>query len=265
MVTQCSSRNFTENLPTWELRAQINSCAIFKALTTFLGAASESTTFFQGLVRQVLTNCICSAPEQTPRQTFLCFNLNTCLRGEVGAQSVLVWISLTAWQEYPSAVTLQEGSVRWLPPCRAGSRFAPGVWGACCVCPPTDLVKNKCAVHSHIDSQRGNSPYLSKYCLLVLDILSEFRQTRDLEYENTMKPRLGVQLVSLYPRNITVRKAGIFVQLLHFIKEEPKHWTCMWLWYIQRIWLLVLCIYTNRKLQEWAKCDNCIEAEGFCM
>lgn len=127
-VTQCSSRNFRENLPTGELWAQTNSCAVFKALTTCIGALSESTTFFQGLIRQVLTNCICSAPEQMPRQTFLCFNLNTCLRGEVGAQWVLVWISLTAWQEYPSAVTLQEGSVRWLPPCRAGSGFAPGVW-----------------------------------------------------------------------------------------------------------------------------------------
>lgn len=97
MVTQCSSRNFTENLPTWELRAQINSCAIFKALTTFIGAASESTTFFQGLVRQVLTNCICSAPEQTPRQTFLCFNLNTCLRGEERLVHSQCWCE-SPWQ-----------------------------------------------------------------------------------------------------------------------------------------------------------------------
>lgn len=111
---------------------------------------------------------------------------------------------------------------------RAGSRFAPG--GAHCVCPPTDLLKNKCAVHSHIDSQPGNSPYLGKSCLLILDIVSELRQTPDLEYENTMKPRLHLQLASSYPRNVTVRKAGIFVQLLHFVKEQPKHWTCMWLW-----------------------------------
>lgn len=96
-----------------------------------------------------------------------------------------------------------------------------------CECPPTDLVKNKCAVHSHIDSQRGNSPYLGKSCLLILDILSEFRQTHDLEYENMMEPRLCVQLASLYPRNIMGRKAGIFVQLLNFVKEEPKHWTCL--------------------------------------
>lgn len=106
------------------------------------------------------------------------------------------------------------------PPCRAGSSFAPG---ARCVCPPTDRVKNKCAVHSHIDSQRGNSPHLGKYCLLILDPVSDFRQTHDLERENMMKPRLA----SSYPRNIRVRKAGIFVQLLHFIKEKPKHWTCM--------------------------------------
>lgn len=228
-VTQCSSRNFTENLTAWDLWAQTNPCAVFKALTTCVGAPAESATFFKGLARQVSANCICSAPEQMARQTFLYFNLHTCLRGEVGAQSVLVWISLTAWQEYPSAVTLQEGSVRWLPLCRAGSRFAPGVWGARCVCPPTDWVKNKCAVHSHIDSQHGNSPYLGKYCLLLLDIVSELRQTHGLEYENTMKPRLHLQLASSYPRNIMVRKASIFVQLLHFVKEEPKHWTCMWL------------------------------------
>lgn len=53
--------------------------------------------------------------------------------------------------------------------------FAPGVSGARCVCPPTDLVKNKCAVHSHIDSQSGNSPHLGKYCLLILDTVSEFK------------------------------------------------------------------------------------------
>lgn len=95
------------------------------------------------------------------------------------------------------------------------------------MCPPTDWVRNKCAVHSHIDSQRADSPYLGKCSLLISDIVSEFRQTRDLEYENAMKPRLHLQLASSYPRNIIVRRTGIFVQLLHFIKEEPKHWTCM--------------------------------------
>lgn len=242
MVTQCSSRNFTEKLPAWEFWAQTNPCAILKALTTCVGAPAENTTFFKGLPCQLSANRICSTPEQMPSQTFLCFNPHTCLRGEVGAQSVLVWLSLAAWQECPSAVTLWEGSVS-----RAGSRFAPGVWGAHSVCPPTDLLKNKCAVHSHIDSQPGNSPYLGKCCLLLLGIVSELRQTCDLEYENMMKPRLHLQLASSYPRNVTVRKAGIFVQLLHFVKEKPKHWTCMWLWYIQGIWLLVLCIYTNRK------------------
>lgn len=69
------------------------------------------------------------------------------------------------------------------------------------MCPPTDLGKNKCAEHSHIDSQRGNSPYLGKYCLLILDFVSELRQTRDLEYKNMMKPRLHLQLASSYPRN----------------------------------------------------------------
>lgn len=120
-------------------------------------------------------------------------------------------------------VPVREGGVG-----TAGSRFAPG--GARCVCPPTDLLKNQCAVHSHIDSQPGDSPYLGKCCLLILDIVSELRQTPDLEYENTMKPRLHLQLASSCPRNVTVRKAGIFVQLLHFVKEQPKHWTCMWLW-----------------------------------
>lgn len=33
-VTQCSSRNFPENLPAWDLWAHTNPCAIFKALTT---------------------------------------------------------------------------------------------------------------------------------------------------------------------------------------------------------------------------------------
>lgn len=243
-VTQCSSKNFSENLPAWELWAQTNPCAIFKALTSCVGAPAESTTFFKGLAHQVSANCISSAPEQMPRQTFLCFTLHTCLRGEVGAQSALVWMSLTAWQEYPSA----RGKCQVAPP-----RFAPGMWAARCVCPPTGLVKYKCAVHSHIGSQRGNSPHLGKYCLLILDIVSEFRQTRDLEYENTMKPRLHLQLASSHPRNIRVKKAGIFVQLLHCIKEKPKHWTCMWLWYIQGIWLLVLCIYTNRKFAGMSK------------
>lgn len=104
MVTQCSSRNFTENLPAWEFWAQTNPCAIFTALTTCVGAPAESTTFFQGFTCQLSANYICSAPEQMPRQTFVCLNAHTCLRREVGAQSVLVWLSL--WQECPRAVPL---------------------------------------------------------------------------------------------------------------------------------------------------------------
>lgn len=97
------------------------------------------------------------------------------------------------------------------------------------LCVPTHRfgAEQVCCTFIHTLIQCGDSPYLGKYCLLILDLLSEFRQTCDLEHENAMKPRLHVQLASLYPRNITVRKAGIFIQLLHFIKEEPKHWTCM--------------------------------------
>lgn len=91
------------------------------------------------------------------------------------------------------------------------------------MCPPTDLLENKCAVHSHMDSQPADSPDLGKCCLLILDIVAELRQTRDLEYENMVKPRLHLQLASSYPSNVTVRKAGIFVQLLQLVKEQPKH------------------------------------------
>ena len=145
------------------------------------------------------------------------------------------------------------------------SSFAPGIWRAYYLCPLTELVKNKCAVNSHVNLQHANSPNLGKYCLRILDILSEFRQTHDLEYENMFKSRLHLQLASLYPRNIMVRKADVFVQTLHFVNEEPKHWNHTWLWYIQWIWLPVLCSYTNTKFQEWAKYGTCIEAEGFCM
>lgn len=143
------------------------------------------------------------------------------------------------------------------------SSFAPDTWRAYYVCPLTELVKNKYAVNSHINLQHANSPNLGKYYLHILDILSEFRETRDLEYENTFKLRLHLQLASLYPRNITIRKADVFVQTLHFVNEEPKHWNCMSLWYVQWIWLPVLCI--NTKFQEWAKCGTCIEAEGSSM
>lgn len=267
-VTQCSSRNFTENLPTWELRAQTKLCAIFKAHTACTGAPSESITFFPR--------------PHSPRswQTASVLPLNKCPgRHFCVLISTLAWeerlVHSQCWCESPwergRNIPVQSHCRREVSDGSLRAEQGAALHQACeelavCAHPPTDLVKNNCAVHSHIDSQRGNSPYLGKYCLLILDILSEFRQTCDLEYGNTMKPKLHVQLASLYPRNIImVRKAGIFVQLHHFIKEKPKHWTCMWLWYIQGIWLLVLCIYTKRKLQEWAKCDNCIEAEGFCM
>lgn len=126
---------------------------------------------------------------------------------------------------------------------KAVSSFAPGIWRAYYVCPPTKFVKSKCAVKSHINSQHANSPRLGKYYLCILDILSEFRQTHDLQYENTFKAASSAGLI--VPQECMIRKADIFVRTLHFVNEEPKHWNCMWLWYIQWIWLPVLCIYTK--------------------
>lgn len=86
-------------------------------------------------------------------------------------------------------------------------------------------MKSKCAVKSHINLQHANSPHLGKYYLHILDILSEFRQTHDLQYENTFKAASSAALI--VPQEYMMRKADIFVQTLHFVNEEPKHWNCV--------------------------------------
>lgn len=57
----------------------------------------------------------------------LCVLLSILAWEERLVQSVVVWMSLTAWQEYPRAVTLREGGVRWLSLCTGRARSSLGV------------------------------------------------------------------------------------------------------------------------------------------
>lgn len=139
-------------------------------------------------------------------------------------------------------------SVRWLSPFQSSEQFCTRHLKSLLCCPLTELVRNKYAVSSRTDLQHANSPNLGWYYLRILDILSKFRQTHDLEYENTSELKLHLQLAS-YARDIMMRKADIFLQAIQFVNEEPKHWNRIWLCYIQWIWLPVLYIYTNRKFQ----------------
>jgi len=89
-------------------------------------------------------------------------------------------------------------------------------------------VKNKYVVNSHVNLQHANSPNLGKYCLRIIDILSEFRQTCDLEYENMFMLRLRLRWPHGTPGMLhKMRKADIFVQTLRFVNEEPEHWNRM--------------------------------------